>query len=74
MNLMFVLISESAPIRLPDGQAAEGRSQDVAGRRGLRVKREERLLIDGCASHKTAVALAALGGYVRYGLEFAEQQ
>lgn len=37
-----------------------------------RVKREERVLADGCLSHTTAVAAGALGMYVRYITEFQQ--
>lgn len=36
----------------------------------VRHKREERILRDGCLSHRTAVAVAALGQYIRYMLEY----
>ncbi|KAF7650024.1 hypothetical protein LDENG_00132360 [Lucifuga dentata] len=36
-----------------------------------RVKRREKILPDGCSSHMTAVAVGALGGYLKYYL--AEQ-
>ncbi|XP_060116996.1 UPF0764 protein C16orf89 homolog [Heteronotia binoei] len=32
-----------------------------------RVKRQEKILKDGCASHNTGVAVAALGGFLHYG-------
>nr|XP_006824809.1 PREDICTED: UPF0764 protein C16orf89 homolog [Saccoglossus kowalevskii] len=34
-----------------------------------KVKRREKILEDGCSSHKTAVAIGTLGGYVRYIME-----
>ncbi|XP_033743026.1 UPF0764 protein C16orf89 homolog [Pecten maximus] len=37
----------------------------------IRNKREERLLDHGCLCHRTTVAVAALGQYIRYMLEFA---
>lgn len=36
----------------------------------VRHKREERILRDGCLSHRTAVAVAAQGQYIRYMLEY----
>lgn len=38
----------------------------------VRVKREERVLKDGCLSHMTAVAAGALAMYVRYITEHAQ--
>lgn len=38
----------------------------------VRVKREERMLRDGCLSHYTAVAAGALVMYVRYIAEYAQ--
>ncbi|XP_060562399.1 UPF0764 protein C16orf89 homolog [Ruditapes philippinarum] len=38
----------------------------------LRVKREERVLEDGCLSHTTAVAAGALAMYVRYIAEYQQ--
>ncbi|KAK2142282.1 hypothetical protein LSH36_977g01037 [Paralvinella palmiformis] len=37
-----------------------------------RIKREERMLSDGCECHRTAVALGALTQYVRYTIEHME--
>ena len=38
----------------------------------LRVKREERVLENGCLSHTTAVAAGALAMYVRYIAEYQQ--
>ena len=38
----------------------------------IRVKREERVLKDGCECHRTAVAVGALTQYIRYTIEYME--
>ncbi|ELU08331.1 hypothetical protein CAPTEDRAFT_227663 [Capitella teleta] len=38
-----------------------------------RVKREERVLTDGCEFHRTAVALGALSQYTRYVIEYSQK-
>lgn len=40
---------------------------------GLKVKRRERVLADGCSCHHSAVAVAALAQYTRYIIEAQHQ-
>ncbi|XP_006140775.1 UPF0764 protein C16orf89 homolog [Tupaia chinensis] len=48
------------------GRGADGAAKDVRHQEHLsrRVKRREKQFADGCSSHKTAMAVAALGGFL----------
>ena len=38
----------------------------------LRIRREERVLPDGCLCHRTAVAAGAIAAYIRYIAELEQ--
>uniref|UniRef100_A0ACB8FK71 Uncharacterized protein n=2 Tax=Sphaerodactylus townsendi TaxID=933632 RepID=A0ACB8FK71_9SAUR len=46
---------------------SSNQTSEEPSQRSQRVKREEKILKGGCSSHNTAVAVAALGGFLHYG-------